>query len=99
MAELAILGGLAGIYRKHACHEPWCFRLGRHPVEGTPFRACRKHHPALKNGRPRRGHMTAAWHAAQHRHQDPGCASPAEKVRAQNSAAEISDTQAREGNT
>lgn len=64
IGEVTIIGGMAAVYRRHNCHEPWCWRIGRHPVEGTPFSACRRHHPALKNGKPRRGHMTAAWHAA-----------------------------------
>jgi hypothetical protein len=51
-------------WRRHVCHEPWCWRLGRHPVEGTPFASCRRHHPALKDSKPARGHMTAAWHRA-----------------------------------
>lgn len=32
--------------RKHNCHEPRCLRLGRFPVEGTPWVACHLHHPA-----------------------------------------------------
>jgi hypothetical protein len=42
------------------CHEPRCYRLGRHPVDGTPFKACRKHHPTL-HGKPSKGHMTRAF--------------------------------------
>ena len=64
IGEVTIIGGMVAVYRKHTCHEPWCWRIGRHPVEGTPFQACRRHHPALKNERPKRGHMTVAWHAA-----------------------------------
>lgn len=48
-------------YLRHQnCHEPWCFRIGKHPVDGTPFKACRKHHPTL-NGKPTKGHMTRAY--------------------------------------
>jgi hypothetical protein len=72
ITELAIVGALVSVYRKHACHEPWCVRLGRHPVEGTPFAACRRHHPALKGEKPKRGHMTAAWHAARRSRSDVG---------------------------
>lgn len=45
LGELAIIGGLIGIYRKHNCHVRRCPRLGRFPVEGTAFVVCRHHHP------------------------------------------------------
>ena len=45
LSELAIAGGLIGVLRKHNCHVRWCWRVGRHPVEGTPFVVCRRHHP------------------------------------------------------
>lgn len=45
LGELAIIGGLAAVYRKHNCHVRRCWRLGRHPVAGTAFVTCRKHHP------------------------------------------------------
>ena len=63
LGEITLIGGMITLYRKHACHEPRCWRIGHHPVEGTPFAACRRHHPAL-HGKPARGHMTAAWLAA-----------------------------------
>lgn len=31
--------------RKNNCHEHKCARLGRYPVEGTPWIVCRRHHP------------------------------------------------------
>lgn len=45
VGELAIIGGLATMVRQKNCHVHKCWRLGRHPVEGTPFVVCRKHHP------------------------------------------------------
>jgi hypothetical protein len=63
IGELAIIGGMITLYRKHACHEPRCWRIGHHPVPGTPYMACRKHHPAL-TGRMRRGDMTRAYEKA-----------------------------------
>jgi hypothetical protein len=33
------------LLRKHNCHTKWCWRLGRHPVEGKTWTVCRKHHP------------------------------------------------------
>ena len=44
--------------RKHNCHEPGCWRIGRFPVEGTSWAACRRHHPAP----PRRGSIRAQYH-------------------------------------
>jgi hypothetical protein len=42
-------GMTANVYvnlRKHNCHQPRCLRLGRFPVEGTPWSACHRHHPS-----------------------------------------------------
>lgn len=50
LGELAIFGGLFATYRRHTCHVDhprFCWRPGVHPVEGTPYRACKKHHPAV----------------------------------------------------
>jgi hypothetical protein len=43
--ELTIVAALLALVRQHNCHVHHCFRLGRHPVEGTSFTVCRKHHP------------------------------------------------------
>jgi hypothetical protein len=40
------------VLRSRNCHVHRCWRLGRHPVEGTPFTVCRRHHPD--------GHVTEA---------------------------------------
>jgi hypothetical protein len=45
IGELAIVGALAGLVRQRNCHVDRCWRLGRHPVEGTPHTVCRRHHP------------------------------------------------------
>jgi hypothetical protein len=52
LGELAIVGGLVTLVRHRTCHVHRCWRLGRHPVDGTPHVVCRKHHPD--------GHLTAA---------------------------------------
>jgi hypothetical protein len=31
--------------RRHNCHAKGCWRIGKHPVDGTPYVTCRKHHP------------------------------------------------------
>lgn len=33
------------LWRRHNCHVKRCWRIGRHPVEGTTFVVCRRHHP------------------------------------------------------
>lgn len=45
LGEIAIIGGLIAIIRRHNCHVRGCWRVGRHPVEGTSFVVCRAHHP------------------------------------------------------
>lgn len=50
LGELAILGALFSLYRRHTCHvnsPRFCWRPGTHPVPGTPFRTCARHHPAV----------------------------------------------------
>lgn len=42
LGELAIVGGLLALVRKHTCHQPRCWRIGRHVVEGSPW--CDRHH-------------------------------------------------------
>jgi hypothetical protein len=31
--------------RRHNCHQPRCWRVGRLPVQGTAYVVCRRHHP------------------------------------------------------
>lgn len=45
LADLALLGGAYAILRRHNCHAKGCWRLARHPVPGTSYIVCRKHHP------------------------------------------------------
>ncbi len=65
LGEVAIIGSVLGVLRHHNCHVKGCFRLGR-PVEGTPYIACPRHHPAHKS--KRRGveleHIHEMFHAA-----------------------------------
>lgn len=43
-ADLGLIGGAFVIVRKHQCHVRRCPRIGRHPVEGTTWTVCRRHH-------------------------------------------------------
>ena len=47
IGEIALLGAIIAVYRKHNCHVQRCWRISRHPVDGTPWVVCRKHHPAI----------------------------------------------------
>lgn len=47
LEEFAFVGAAVAVYRKHSCHVDRCWRLGMHPVTGTPFHACRRHHPTV----------------------------------------------------
>lgn len=43
LAEFAILGSLIGVYRHHNCTVKRCPRIGKHPVDGTPYKTCHRH--------------------------------------------------------
>ncbi len=47
--DLFIIGAVITMYRHLNCHADGCRRLGLHPVHGTSFKVCRKHHPAGGN--------------------------------------------------
>jgi len=46
ISELAILGFVYGMVRKHNCHSRGCWRIGRHLVDGTPW--CNRHHETAR---------------------------------------------------
>lgn len=43
ISELAIVGGMIGILRKHNCHIKGCWRIGRH--KAGDHIVCARHHP------------------------------------------------------
>jgi hypothetical protein len=50
VGEAALLGAAFAFWRRHTCHVDtprYCWRWAAHPVTGTPFRACKKHHPQV----------------------------------------------------
>jgi hypothetical protein len=49
LGELALIGAVVGMLRKHNCHQRRCWRVGRHTVDGTPF--CNRHHQAARDNR------------------------------------------------
>jgi hypothetical protein len=44
-ADVPLIGGAYLLGRKHNCHVHGCWRVGRHPVDGTSYIVCRRHHP------------------------------------------------------
>lgn len=60
LGEIAIVGGLISICRRHNCHTKSCWRIGRHQVAGTTYIVCRRHHP---DGKPTHHHILAAHRA------------------------------------
>ena len=46
------------------CHTKGCWRIGRHAVEGTPYRVCRKCHPTVPDKGASKHHIHEAHHAA-----------------------------------
>lgn len=69
LSELAIVGGLVAVYRRHNCHQHWCWRVGRFPVGDGQFVTCRRHHPdpVIRDGV--RAHHILAAHKAHERQQ------------------------------
>lgn len=45
--ELGFPVAIAVWWQHNACHGKGCWRLGKHPVEGTPYKTCRRHHPTV----------------------------------------------------
>ena len=54
-----------GVYtgvRKVNCHTKGCWRVGKHPLEGTPFMLCAHHHPHVPNGGATHEHILEQHH-------------------------------------
>lgn len=58
IGEIALIGAVLGLFRRHNCEVKWCPRLGRH-LTAAGHRLCRRHHPD--------DHLTAEAAAAAHR--------------------------------
>jgi hypothetical protein len=50
ISEGAIAFGLYTGLRKVNCHARMCWRIGHHPLEGTPYHLCKRHHPDVPKG-------------------------------------------------
>ena len=60
LPDLALLAAVFAWYWQRTCHVSRCWRPGRHAVDGTPYRACRRHHPGLPPGRITHAHLLDA---------------------------------------
>lgn len=49
IGEATLVGAIIVAVRRVNCHGKGCWRVVTHPVDGTPFKACRKHHPVLSH--------------------------------------------------
>lgn len=67
VGEFALFGAAIAFYRRHTCHVDsprFCWRWGAHQVAGTPYRACKKHHPDVPE-KVTASHIAAAHDDAQ----------------------------------
>jgi hypothetical protein len=48
LVSAVCIGVYTGV-RKVNCHTKGCWRIGHHPLEGTPYILCRHHHPEVPN--------------------------------------------------
>lgn len=44
--DLTIFAAAIAIYWKHTCHNPGCYRISKHVINGSPY--CNKHHEAAR---------------------------------------------------
>jgi hypothetical protein len=57
-----------GVYtgvRKVNCHTRGCWRIGHHPLDGTPYILCKHHHPNVPNHGAPHEHILAQHHQYQ----------------------------------
>jgi hypothetical protein len=47
VGDLALVGAAISIARHVNCHSHGCWRIARHPVAGTPYKTCARHHPTV----------------------------------------------------
>ena len=50
ISEFAIAVGIYTGVRKVNCHSRRCWRIGHHPLAGTPYHLCKLHHPDVPKG-------------------------------------------------
>jgi hypothetical protein len=50
LGYLAIFSVGINLIRTHNCDVHGCFSFRSYPVEGTPYKTCKRHHPAMSKG-------------------------------------------------
>ena len=50
-----LLAGIALVFRRHNCHQRWCWRIGRHPH--GQYVLCSVHHPNVPDRGPTAEHI------------------------------------------
>jgi hypothetical protein len=48
--DMTIFGAVIFYYRHNNCHVKNCPRIGKHSIDGTPFKVCKRHHPDIPKG-------------------------------------------------
>ena len=71
LTEFAIIGSLAVGMKHLNCHVKGCWRVGNHPLEGTPYKVCRKHHPDIPNKAPTHEQILAHYAEANNAREEP----------------------------
>jgi hypothetical protein len=66
LGELTLIGAVIVAVRRINCHDKGCWSIVTHPVDGTPFKACRKHHPVLSKHPRITAEVMAKVHAEVH---------------------------------
>lgn len=68
LGEVTLVTTVAvGVYtgvRKTNCHVKGCWRIGHHPLEGTPYHLCAIHHPDVPAGGASHAEILEHHHAA-----------------------------------
>ena len=60
LSEITLVAALIAELRHINCHTKRCWRIGKHPVEGTPYRVCAKCHPTVPDGGATKDHIHRA---------------------------------------
>lgn len=45
--DISIIAAGIAFWWHHTCHVGPCLRPAKHQIEGTPYKVCSKHHPAV----------------------------------------------------
>jgi hypothetical protein len=75
IGEVTIVVAVVGLYRKHNCHVKGCWRMGKHPITGTAFTTCLRHHPVI-DAKPTVADIADAYHASANTDTPPPSANP-----------------------